>query len=156
MKGKLALLLTVGGYLIGSISFARLVGRKLAPGEDLTATTVNLPGDVEVDYGGVSATSIAVRRGPAAGVATGVLDAAKSFVPVLATKRAFPDRKYHLLVALAVMVGHNYPVFHRFKGGRGQSPFFGSMLALDPLAVPVTTTAGTLVGLVVVRDMVVS
>lgn len=85
-----------------------------------------------------------------------MLDAAKSFVPVLATKRAFPDRKYHLLVALAVMVGHNYPVFHRFKGGRGQSPFFGSMLALDPLAVPVTTTAGTLVGLVVVRDMVVS
>lgn len=156
MKGKLAVGAAVGGYLIGSFSFARLAGRKLAPGEDLSDNVVNLPGDANINYGGVSATSIAIRGGPAAGIATGVLDMSKAYVPVILAKRAFPERKYHLIVALATMVGHIYPVYHSFKGGRGQTPFYGGLLAVDPVSVPVTVGAGSFVGLVIARDMAIA
>ena len=37
--------------------------------------------------------------------------------------------------AVAVLLGHNYPVFHRFRGGRGQSPLYGGLLAIDWPAV---------------------
>ena len=156
MKAKRVLAAGLGGYLIGSFSFARLAGRRFAPGADLSDNVVNLPGDANINYGGVSATSIAIRGGPAAGIATGVLDMSKAYVPVLLTKRAFPERKYHLIVALATMVGHIYPIYHRFKGGRGQTPFYGGLLAIDPVSVPVTTVAGSFVGLVIARDMAVA
>jgi glycerol-3-phosphate acyltransferase PlsY len=72
---------------------------------------------------------------------------------VLVARLVWPDDSYHLLVAVAVMVGHNYPVFHRFKGGRGQSPLYGGLLAIDWLAIPVTTAVGVAIGLLVMRDM---
>ncbi len=78
---------------------------------------------------------------------------AKAFIPVLVTRLVWPDDSYHLVVAVAVMVGHNYPVFHRFRGGRGQSPLYGGLLAVDPIALPVTTVIGLGVGLFVLRDM---
>ena len=153
MSLGLAVLLAVVGYVIGSISFARIVGAKVAAGEDLTSTTLDLPGEATIDYGGVSATSIAVRRGPKWGIVTGALDMAKAFVPVLATRFVWPDDHYHLVVAVAAVVGHNYPVFYRFKGGRGQTPIYGGLLAVDWLALPVTTIVGTSVGLFAMRDM---
>ncbi len=140
-------------YLVGAISFARIVGSKVAPGEDLSTTTLDLPGDATIDYGGVSATSIAVRRGPKWGVVTGLLDMAKAFAPVLATRLIWPDEHYHLVVAVAVVVGHNYPVYHSFKGGRGQTAIYGGLVAIDWVAIPITTVVGSVLGLVVLRDM---
>lgn len=153
MNGTLAAGLALIAYLVGAISFARIVGARVAPGEDLTSTTLDLPGDATIDYGGVSATSIAVRRGPKWGVVTGVLDMAKAFVPVLVTRLIWPDENYQLVVAVAVVVGHNYPVYHRFKGGRGQTAIYGGLLAIDWVAIPVTTVVGSVLGLVVLRDM---
>lgn len=156
MNVRRAAALAVGGYLIGSISFARLIGRRVAANEDLSQNTLNLPGGATVDYGGVSATSIAIRGGPAWGVITGVLDMAKAFVPTLVVRRRWPDEPYHLVVAVASVVGHNYPVYHRFRGGRGQTPIYGSLLAVDWPALPITTTAGSAIGLLVFRDMYVA
>ena len=51
------------------------------------------------------------------------------------------------------MTGHNWPVFHRFQGGRGQTPFYGGLAALDWVSIPATTAAGTFLGFVVIRDM---
>ncbi len=152
----LAALLAVAGYLVGGISFARLIGRKVAPDDDLTQTTLNLPGDASIEYGGVSATSIAIRGGPRWGMITGLLDMLKAFAPTLATRLIWPDDWYHLVVAIATIVGHNYPVFHRFKGGRGQTPIYGSLFAIDWLAVPVTTLIGAVVGVVLLREMLVA
>jgi glycerol-3-phosphate acyltransferase PlsY len=156
MNIGLAAGLAVAGYLVGAISFARLVGAKVAPGDDLSSTTLDLPGEATIDYGGVSATSIAVRGGPKWGVFTGVLDMAKAFLPVLITRLVWPDDTYYLVVAVATVVGHNYPVYYRFKGGRGQTPIYGGLLAIDWLAIPVTTIAGTSIGLFVFRDMFVA
>lgn len=156
MNVRRTLALALGGYLLGSISFARLVGRRVAAGADLTQNPLNLPGDATIDYGGVSATSIAIRGGPGWGVFTGLLDMAKAFVPTLLAKRRWPDDPAYLVVAVATMVGHNYPIYHRFKGGRGQTPMYGALLAIDWRSVPVTTTAGTFLGVVVFRDMFVA
>lgn len=156
MNLLLAVAMAVGAYLIGSISFARLVGRRVVPDADLTSTDLELPGGATVAYGGVSATSIGARTGPKWGIVVGVGDMAKAFVPTLMTRLVWPDESYHLVVAVAVMVGHNYPIFYRFKGGRGQSPLYGGLLAVDWVALPVTTVVGVVVGLFVMRDMLVA
>lgn len=148
--------LVAGAYLIGSISFARLVGRRVVPDADLTSTDLQLPGGATIDYGGVSATSIGARTGPKWGMVVGVGDMAKAFLPTLVVRLLWPDDSYHLIVAVAVMLGHNYPVFYRFKGGRGQSPLYGGLLAVDWIALPVTTTLGIVFGLFVMRDMLIA
>ena len=142
------------GYLLGSISFARLVGNKVVPDADLSATDLELPGGAKIEYSGVSATSIGARTGPKWGIVVGVGDMLKAFVPTLIVRLIWPDESYHLITAVAVMVGHNYPIFHRFKGGRGQSPMYGGLLAVDWLAIPVTSVLGVVVGLFLLRDMV--
>jgi glycerol-3-phosphate acyltransferase PlsY len=53
-------------------------------------------------------------------------------------------------------VGHNWPVFHRFKGGRGLSPIYGGLFVVDFIGVWVTSFGGMLFGLIIVRDVVVS
>ena len=141
------------GYLLGSVSFARLIGRFVAPGEDLSDNTVEMLGGATLDYGGVSATSIAMRGGPLPGIATGVLDAAKSYVPTAIAKKRWPDEPYHALVAAGAMAGHNWPLYHGFKGGRGQTPFYGGLAAMDPVSIPVTNVSGAFIGIAVLRDM---
>ena len=85
----------------------------------------------------------------------GLLDMAKAFAPTLAVRRHWPNEPYHLVVAVGTVVGHNYPLYHRFRGGRGQTPMYGSLLAIDWPAIPVTTAAGALVGVVMLRDLFV-
>ena len=154
MNTRLAIGAGVLGYLAGSISFGRLVGRIAAPDEDVSHTTLELPGGAELEYEGVSATSIAARRGPVWGMLTGGLDMMKAFVPVWFARKRWPDEPYAAIAATAAIAGHNYPLFHGLRGGRGMAPFFGGMLATDPLAVPVTNAAGVAIGVGVLRDMV--
>jgi len=152
----IAVAVAVVGYLLGSISFARMVGRRVVPDADLTATDVQLPGGAIIEYGGVSATSIGARTGPKWGIVVGVGDILKAFIPTLIVRLVWPDESYHLVVAVAVMFGHNYPIFYRFQGGRGQSPLYGGLLAVDWLAIPVTSALGVGVGLFLLRDMFVA
>ena len=144
------------GYLLGSVSFARLVGRIAAPDEDVTHTTLELPGGSTLEYEGVSATSIAARKGPGWGMLTGGLDMAKAYIPTWYAQQRWPDEPYAPIVAAFVIAGHNYPVYHRFNGGRGMAPFYGGMLAIDPKSIPVTTAAGTAVGVGGFQDMFVA
>ena len=155
MNLRRAVLLAAGGYVIGSVSFARLVGRRVTSGTDLTRSPLVLPGGATVDYRGVSATSVAVHGGPAWGLVTGLLDMAKAFVPTLIAKRRWPNEPDHLVVAVGTVVGHNYPLYHGFAGGRGQTPMYGSLLAIDWPAIPATTAVGSFIGVVILRDLFV-
>jgi glycerol-3-phosphate acyltransferase PlsY len=155
MDFALVISVALVGYVLGSVSFARIVGRRVVPDADLTSTPLELPGGATIDYGGVSATSVGARTGPKWGIVVGVGDMAKAFIPTLVVRLVWPDDPYFYVVAVAVMLGHNYPVFHRFKGGRGQSPLYGGLLAVDWLALPVTTAVGMAVGLAV-REMFVA
>ncbi len=67
-----------------------------------------------------------------------VLDAAKGAVPVLAAGWLGYGLPVQLLALTAVMLGHCFPLFHRFRGGKGAAAFAGGLLAADPwLALPI-------------------
>lgn len=135
------------GYLFGSLSFSRIVGAKVAPGEDLTVTTLQPTPDAEpIVLTGTGATSIGARAGARWGCVTALGDIAKAFVPTLLAAWIWPDTDARFVTAAAAVWGHAYPVYHRFKGGTGLSPAIGGLLALDWLAFPATTLGALLLG----------
>jgi len=140
--------IAVIGYLVGTISFARIVGRLALPGEDLSVTEYDVAGlDMKSTYVGVSASSVLKRAGWKLGVGVIVLDLAKAFVPTLIVRLLYPDHSLHLVMAAAVMIGHVWPIWWRFLGGRGQATLLGGALAIDVLAIPVAILGSALAGL---------
>jgi glycerol-3-phosphate acyltransferase PlsY len=157
MDPIVALLAAAIGYLCGAISFARLVGRIVAPQEDLTQTEVTLEsGDDKVVMSAVSATTVSMRLGSKFGFITVVLDMLKIAIPTLVVKLFYPEDFYFLITAATGMIGHIWPLYYRFRGGRGLSAVYGGMFAIDPIGVFVTSIAGMLLGLFVLRDMLVA
>jgi glycerol-3-phosphate acyltransferase PlsY len=152
-----ALIAAAVGYLCGAISFARLVGRIAAPEEDLTKTEIDVPGsDDTVRMGSISATTVSMHLGPRLGFLTVVLDMLKIAIPTLIFKYLYRDAPYFLITATAGMTGHIWPIYHRFKGGRGMSAVYGGMFAIDWIGVFTTSLGGMLFGLLVLRDVLVA
>ncbi len=79
------------------------------------------------------------------GLLTMALDILKAFVPTLAWRLLFPAEPYYLLCAVAVLVGHVWPVWYRFQGGGGNSSVIGMMLAVSPVGLLLTQGGGHLV-----------
>jgi glycerol-3-phosphate acyltransferase PlsY len=77
----------------------------------------------------------------------------KATIPVLVFKTAFPEMEYFWFTAAGAVIGHNFPIYYRFKGGRGMSPLYGGLFVIDWLAIPVTTVTGMLLGVFILRDM---
>jgi glycerol-3-phosphate acyltransferase PlsY len=120
MPGSLALLFA---YLIGGIPFGFLLV-KLSTGKDVRTE----------GSGNIGATNVLRTTGRAIAVVTLVLDIAKGFVAVwLAGQLTGGDVTWMSLAALAVMAGHAYPVFLKFKGGKAVASFIGAFLYLTPL-----------------------
>ncbi|MBT8395472.1 MAG: glycerol-3-phosphate acyltransferase [Gemmatimonadetes bacterium] len=151
-NGLSFLLAALVGYLVGSISPARFVGRRVSPGEDLSKTPFHLDDGVTLEYQGVSATSVAMRTGAGPGCTVSMLDMVKGVLPVLALRLLFPGTSLDLVAGAAVIAGHNFPIWHRLKGGRGMSPLFGVLLLVDWTAIPATMVASSVVGLVILAD----
>ena len=76
----------------------------------------------------------------------------KAFVPTLAFKLAFPGEPYFLICAAAAPIGHDWPIYYRFRGGVGQSPILGGMLAIDWVGALVTNGAAMGLGFTVFKD----
>jgi acyl phosphate:glycerol-3-phosphate acyltransferase len=112
------------GYLCGSIPFGLLIAR-LATGKDVRA----------MGSGNIGATNVARVAGRPAAIATLVLDALKGFAPVLLAARA-PGAPPMLAsgCAVAAVLGHCFPVWLRFRGGKGVATGLGVSLALAPWA----------------------
>ncbi|WP_420629855.1 glycerol-3-phosphate acyltransferase [Candidatus Leptofilum sp.] len=145
----IAVLAAIIGYLLGSISVARIMARLFLPGEDITTTTLQIPGaDDKFEMTSVSATSLSLREGPRIGCTTSILDMLKVALPTLAFRLLFPETSaYFLIAAGAGVLGHNFPIYHRFVGGRGITAVWGGLFVIDWLAVPITTVLGTILGL---------
>ncbi len=145
------------GYLIGTFSFARLAARIALPGEDISETEFpdRETGEVWV-YRGVSATSVLDRAGWKWGVFVIVGDTLKAFVPTLLLRLDDPESFWFAVVAIAVMAGHVWPVWWRFKGGRGQACLFGATLAIEPVAVLVVALAGSVLGVLAFTSVYVA
>ena len=112
-------------YLIGSISFAVVVSRVMGLTDPRTYGSKN-PGATNVLRSGNKAAAILTLLG----------DGAKGYVAVWLVQKFGPA--YHVgngavaLAALAVFIGHLYPVFFRFKGGKGVATALGVLLAIEP------------------------
>jgi glycerol-3-phosphate acyltransferase PlsY len=139
--------IAAGGYLIGSIQFARIVFAARAPGEPLVRIrTPTKDGEAELVSHAVGATNVMIAFGPRWGMFVTALDILKAFVPVLALRLVFPDESYALVCGGAVLVGHLWPVWYRFRGGGGNSSIIGMLLAISPVGAVVTHAGGMVLG----------
>ena len=155
MHAPITVLAVLAGYLLGAISFARIIGNQVVPGEDLQLTQVDVGGsDKKYELVSVSATSIAMRAGLRLGCLTSLLDMLKVTFPVMFFRLVYPETDYYLITAAAGVAGHNFPAYYRFKGGLGLSPLLGGLIVIDWLAVPVTTLLSGLLGLFIFRNVV--
>jgi glycerol-3-phosphate acyltransferase PlsY len=110
-------------YLLGDIPFGFLLV-KLTTGRDVRAA----------GSGNIGATNVLRTTGRAAGVATLLLDIAKGFLAVWLEGRLTNGRlEWMAAAALAVMIGHSYPVFLHFRGGKAVASFIGAWLYIAPL-----------------------
>tara|TARA_R110000787_G_scaffold10693_11_gene35976 strand:+ start:316 stop:924 length:609 start_codon:yes stop_codon:yes gene_type:complete len=112
------LLWAVIGYLLGSIPFGVLVAKGMGLG--------NLR---EIGSGNIGATNVLRTGSKPAAVATLLLDGAKGAVALLLA-RSLAGEDAAQLAALTAMIGHCYPVWLGFKGGKGVATFLGILLAL--------------------------
>ncbi len=157
MNPLTALLAGIVGYLSGSVSSARLVTKIAAPHKDIAKTEIDVAGsDETITMDFVSATAVSMHMGPRLGFITVVMDMLKIAIPTLVFKRAYPEASYFLITAAAGMVGHIWPLYHGFKGGRGLSAVYGGMFAIDWIGVFATSLGGMLLGLCVLRDVLVA
>ena len=141
------ILTAVVGYLIGSISFARLVFARLKPGEPLELIrTPTTDAQAELVSHAVGATNVMIAFGPRWGMLVSALDALKAFLPTLVLRLVFPEEPYYLVVAVAVLVGHLWPVWHRFSGGGGNSSIMGILLVISPVGLLITHAGGMVIG----------
>ncbi|NNK92695.1 MAG: glycerol-3-phosphate acyltransferase [Acidimicrobiia bacterium] len=150
MEPLLIFVAAILGYLLGSLSFARIIGRMVDPTADVTYIVEELPDGNTFESDSVSATAARMALGTRWGVTTGLLDMAKVGVPALIWVLLYPDTPaYGLISGIAGHLGHVFPLYHRFVGGRGESAVYGVVLLLDPLGALVTTAAGAVLGLVI-------
>jgi glycerol-3-phosphate acyltransferase PlsY len=153
----ITILSAVTAYLIGGISFARLVSRLLAPDVDLE--DVRLPsadGGEGQRLRAVGATTASLRLGSKAGCTIGLLDILKGAVPVMALKLLYPGEYYFLIAAVFVVMGHNWPVYFRFRGGGGISPTYGGFFVVDFVGTMISAFAGMVFGFFIVRDILIA
>lgn len=150
----LILICSVTGYLLGSFSIARLVTRIAAPGQDLGSVELpdrNTGGTFQLKTMG--ATTASMILGPKIGGMIGILDILKGAIPALVVRLIFPDQPYFLFTGIAVVIGHVWPIYYRFRGGGGLSPALGTLLVLDPLGTLVSVLLAFLIGLFLLKEI---
>jgi len=108
------------GYLLGSIPFGYLIV-KLSEGRDIRAS----------GSGNIGAANVTRTAGKGAGVLTLLLDAAKGYVAVwLAARLTGENAAWMIAAGLAAIAGHFYPVWLKFKGGKGVATGVGVFLPI--------------------------
>ncbi len=127
----------VVGYLLGSIPFGVLVGKRMAKAD------VRQHGS-----GKMGATNVLRTAGKKAAAVVAILDLLKGVLAVLfagliwwglstsegASSSWWLLSSAQVTAGLAAVVGHIWPIFLKFRGGRGVAPFFGGLIALCPVA----------------------
>jgi glycerol-3-phosphate acyltransferase PlsY len=130
MKPGLIVGIVIMAYLLGSIPFSFLIV-KLVARKDVR----------RVGSGNVGATNAMRAAGKAAGVAALLLDVAKGVAAVVIARRLGSPPSLQGAAAFFVMLGHCYPVWLGFRGGKGVATSAGAMGALAPPAMVMTIAA---------------
>lgn len=111
-------------YFIGAVPFAWLLARRR--GADLR----------RIGSGNLGAANVFRTSGVQAGLVVALLDIAKGATSVLLAARLSPNAAAPAAAGLAAIVGHTYPVWLRFRGGKGVATACGVFSILAPLALP--------------------
>ena len=131
----------VAAYLIGSLSFAVIVSRFMGLADPRSYGSGN-PG----------ATNVLRSGNKAAAVLTLAFDALKGYLPVLAALLLQPRAGWGegtvALVGLAAFLGHLWPVFFRFQGGKGVATAAGVLMALNPVLGAATLATWLIVAVI--------
>lgn len=116
--------LVILAYMLGSVPFGYLLVKYIfTGGEDIR----------QVGSGGTGATNVTRRAGKKAGVATFALDAAKGAGAVMLMKAFAPDDYLWIgAAAIAAILGHIFPLFLKFRGGKGVATGMGVFAAVAP------------------------
>jgi len=117
-------------YLLGSVPFGFLIAR--ARGIDIRT----------VGSGNIGATNVLRSVGKSWGILTLILDAVKGLIPAavfpLLARMAFdldPDSVMRLACGCGAILGHNYPIYLKFKGGKGVATTAGALIGIAPAAL---------------------
>ena len=114
----------IAAYLLGSIPFGLLLGKLFG------AADVRKAGS-----GNIGATNVARVAGPVAGILTLLLDAAKGALAVyLAARLSEQSSTWMMIAGLCALLGHCFPVWLGFRGGKGVATAAGVFLVLSPLS----------------------
>jgi acyl phosphate:glycerol-3-phosphate acyltransferase len=122
----LYLIVAIVAYLLGSIPFGYLLVR-IFTGQDVRAS----------GSGNIGATNVA-RKSPVLGVATLILDAAKGLAAVLIARALCNEPHQQLILTTAAffaVVGHLFPVWLKFRGGKGVATSLGAFILLTPKSI---------------------
>ncbi len=109
-------------YLVGSVPFG-LIFTRLFSNIDVRS----------VGSGNIGATNVLRAAGKKAAILTLLADALKGFGPVLAVQLLFQEQSLTAICGAATVLGHNFPVYLGFKGGKGVATSYGVILAIAPL-----------------------
>jgi len=121
---SLAALLVGVGYLLGSLSFAVIVVR-LKTGKDIRTE----------GSGNAGATNVLRGYGKGLAALVAAADVGKGAAAVLLVRLVTADPRYAAAAGVAAVVGHVFPIFYGFRGGKGVATAVGVFLALAPLAM---------------------
>ena len=119
--------LVIVAYLLGSISFAVLLVRATT-GQDIRAE----------GSGNAGATNVLRSHGRKLALLVALLDVAKGVAAVLLMRLVTLDPRWAAAAGFAAILGHVFPVFYGFRGGKGVATAVGAFLALSPLALLVS------------------
>lgn len=128
-------------YLLGSLSFAVLLVR-LSTGKDIRAE----------GSGNAGATNVLRAHGKKLGLAVAALDIAKGALAVFLVRQVTADPRYAAAAAFAAILGHVFPIFYGFRGGKGVATAVGAFGVLAPL--PTLVCVGVFVAVVAVSRYV--
>ncbi|MGI6357247.1 MAG: glycerol-3-phosphate 1-O-acyltransferase PlsY [Bacillota bacterium] len=132
------LLLIPLAYLLGSFPSAYVAGRLIA-GIDIK----------QHGSGNVGGTNTLRVLGPGPGIAVALADVFKALLPTLWARQLFGGNVWPtLLVALAAVLGHNFSIWLRFRGGKGIATTIGASIALFPVNIAILVAVAILIVLV--------
>jgi acyl phosphate:glycerol-3-phosphate acyltransferase len=145
-----AFIVAIAGYFMGAVSFARVVARAVNPTVSLDEARKHTTGTGEAGtVSGIGASTASIALGKKYGGLVALLDMLKAFIPIVILRFVFPDQPHHLVFSVLAIIGHIYPVYYRFNGGRGLSPMLGSLLAIEPIGMVVALLAGSLAAILI-------
>lgn len=118
--GQVIPLVIVAAYLLGSIPFGFLIPK-------IWNLDIRRQGS-----GNIGATNVFRTLGPVAGIIVFILDLVKGTIPVLIAQQVTAEPWLIILVGATAVLGHTFPIFLKFKGGRGSATGLGVLLGVAP------------------------